>query len=198
MSSSKNTKQIRVGPGGEIDAGVRLGVRPGRKISDDRLVIGKEARLRTGTLIYAGTRIGDRFETGHFTIIREHNRIGSDVQVWSHTTVDYGCRIGNRVKIHNHVYIAQYTVIEDDVFLAPGTMIANDRYPPSKNLVGPTIRKGARVGINATILPGVEIGAGALIGAGTVVVRDVPAGAVVVGNPSRVLRIRRKRTRSPS
>lgn len=96
--------------------------------------------------------------------------------------------IGSRVRIHTGVYVAQFTTIEDDVFLAPGVMIANDRHPVCKEcLVGPTIKRGARVGINATLLPAVVIGEGALVGAGAVVTKDVPAGAVVAVNPARVV-----------
>ena len=86
------------------------------------------------------------------------------------------------------MYIAQFTVIEDDVFLAPGVMIANDRHPICRDCMkGPTIRRGARVGINATLLPEIVVGESALVGAGAVVTKDVPARAVVVGNPARVI-----------
>ena len=120
----------------------------------------------------------------------EENFIGDDFSLWSNSTVDYGCVIGNRVKIHHNVYVAQYTTIEDDVFLAPGVMIANDPHPgcaKSKQCMkGPTIRRGAQIGVNATILPFVIIGERALVGAGSVVTKDVPPGAVVRGNPARV------------
>src|SRR5438270_11887872 len=90
--------------------------------------------------------------------------------------------------MHSGVYVAQFTVIEDDVFLAPGVMIANDRHPICADCMkGPTIKRGARVGINATLLPEVVIGEGALVGAGAVVTRDVPPGSVVVGNPARIV-----------
>src|SRR5207302_7537730 len=81
--------------------------------------------------------------------------------------------------------VAQHTVMEDDVFVAPGAGLANDRYPVSPALEGPVLRRGARIGVNATLLPGVEVGAHALVGAGAVVTKDVPAGVVVAGNPAR-------------
>ena len=92
-------------------------------------MIGTGARLRSGTVLYDGTTIGRHLETGHGVVIREGCEIGDDVSVWSNSVIDYGCRIGDRVKIHCNCYIAQYTEMEDDVFLAPGVTIANDLYP---------------------------------------------------------------------
>jgi acetyltransferase-like isoleucine patch superfamily enzyme len=110
--------------------------------------------------------------------------------VWSNSVVDYGCRVGSRVKIHANCYVAQFTQIEDDAFLAPGVMIANDLYPGQEEsaqlLSGPLIGAGAQLGVNVTVLPFVRIGPGCLIGAGAVVARDIPAGRVAFGNPATV------------
>jgi acetyltransferase-like isoleucine patch superfamily enzyme len=156
------------------------------------LIIGSSSLVRSGSVLYAGTTIGAGLETGHNVVIREENRIGDELRIWNSSTIDYGCTIGDRVKIHANCYVAQYTVLEDDVFLAPGVTIANDKYPgwvdAPVGLVGPRIRAGAQIGVNVTILPGVEVGPGALIGSGSVVTRDVPAGAVVVGNPAMPVR----------
>jgi acetyltransferase-like isoleucine patch superfamily enzyme len=183
---------VRLGAGARLDAGVTLGYLADRGRGDRSLVLGDNAVIRSGAILYTGTVIGSGLETGHNVVIREENRIGDELRIWTNSTIDYGCTIGDRVKIHCNCYVAQYTVIEDDVFLAPGVTIANDKYPgwadAPEGLVGPTIRHGAQVGANVTILPGVEIGAGALIGAGSVVSREVPPGAVVAGNPARVLR----------
>jgi acetyltransferase-like isoleucine patch superfamily enzyme len=101
--------------------------------------------------------------------------------------------------VHTGVYVAQFTIIEDDVFLAPGVMIANDRHPICRECMkGPTIKRGARVGVNATLLPEVVIGEDALVGAGAVVVKDVPPRTVVVGNPARVINTVDKLTHSAS
>lgn len=179
---------VQLGADAEIDKLAILGEIPGRQIDDLRLVIGEHARVRSFSVIYAGSTIGSHLETGHHVVIREQNRIGDRVKVWNHSTIDFGCLIGDGVRIHNHVYVAQYTVIEDDVFLAPGVMIANDKYPVRfVGLKGPTIRRGARVGINATLMPEVIVGEGSVVGAGAVVTKDVPPGAVVVGNPARVI-----------
>ena len=167
-----------------------MGYKTGRKIPDEHLTLGKDAVLRSGTVIYAGSKIGDGFQTGHSTVVREQNILGDNVWIWSNSMIDYGCVIGSRVRIHANVYIAQFTVIEDDVFIAPCVAIANDKFPVSaEGLRGPTIKRGARIGINVTLLPGVIIGEGALVGAGSVVTRDVPAHSVVAGNPAREMRV---------
>lgn len=180
---------VEVGPGLRADADVQIGYEVARDV-DRYLSIGADATLRSGTVIYVGSRIGDRFETGHHVVIREQCRVGDDVSVWSNTVVDYGCRLGSRVKIHSNCYVAQYTEIEDDAFLAPGVTIANDLYPgqaaSARVMSGPRIGARAQLGVNVTVLPFVRIGHGCLVGAGSVVTRDLPPGAVAYGNPAVV------------
>jgi len=172
----------------DIDPQAVVGQVSGRTIADQSLQIGAHAVVRAFSVIYAGSRIGSHLETGHGAVIREENQIGDHLSIWNNSTIDYGCVIGSNVKIHTGVYVAQFTTIEDEAFLAPGVMIANDRHPVCPDcLQGPTIKRGARVGINATLLPGVVIGEGALVGAAAVVTRDVPPGMVVAGNPARVV-----------
>ena len=117
--------------------------------------------------------------------------IGEGFQVWNCTTIDYGCKIGANVKIHCNCYVAQFTVVEDNAFMAPGVTIANDIHPgclhSGECMRGPYIEEGVEIGVNVTILPFVRIGAHSLIGSGAVVVKDVPPESVVVGNPGRVI-----------
>jgi acetyltransferase-like isoleucine patch superfamily enzyme len=170
-----------------LDDDVLLCYPPSRE-SDPRLVLGEGARIRSGTVLYAGSRIGRRFETGHHVVIREQNRLGDDVSVWSNSVIDYGCVIGNRTKIHCNCYVSQFTDIEDDVFLAPGVTIANDLFPgfaeSARAMRGPSIGTGAQIGVNVTILPYVRIGEHAIIGAGSVVTRDIPPYTVAYGVPA--------------
>jgi acetyltransferase-like isoleucine patch superfamily enzyme len=170
------------------DRGVFVGYPPGSQTPADPLVLGAGARLRSGTVLYDGSTIGRRLQTGHGVVIREGCGVGDDVSIWSNSVIDYGCRIGNRVKIHCNCYVAQYTELEDDVFLAPGVTIANDLYPGDSRsaqlMAGPRIGARAQIGVNVTILPFVRIGAGALIGAGSVVTRDIPPAVVAFGNPA--------------
>lgn len=173
------------------DEGVLVGYPPDRPVTA-RLQLGPSARLRSGTVVYAGSTIGARLSTGHHVVIREESTIGDDVSVWSSSVIDYGCRIGDRVKIHSGCYVAQFSEIDDDAFLAPGVRFANDLYPGSAAsaaaMRGPSVGAGAQLGVNVTVLPYVRIGAGAIVGAGSVVVHDVPAGVVAVGSPARPVR----------
>ena len=182
-------KEIIVGKAKKIDRGVILGYPTGRKIASRALAIGARPIIRSGTVMYAGSRIGDNFETGHNVVIREENKIGNNVCVWSNTVVDYGCVIGNNVKIHANGYVAQHTTIEDDVFIAPGVTIANDPCPPcARCMKGPTIKKGAKIGVNVTLLPHITIGEYSLIGAGSVVTKDIPPYSLAYGSPARVVK----------
>ena len=176
------------GPDG--GTGVLLGFPSPRLGAKRPFMMPADASLRPGTVLYAGSTFGRRFTTGHNVVVREDVTIGDDVSVWSNTVIDYSCTIGDRVKIHCNCYVAQFTYIEDDAFLAPGVTIANDLFPGSevsaKAMCGPWIGAGAQIGANVTLLPFVRIGKGAVIGAGSVVTRDVPAGVVAYGNPAAV------------
>src|ERR1022692_3746866 len=171
------------------DQGVTAGY-PVSRGGTNPLILGAGAELRSGTVLYDGSAIGHRLQTGHGVVVREGCEIGDDVSIWSNSVIDYGCHIGDRVKIHCNCYVAQYTELEDDVFLAPGVTVANDLYPGDKRsaelMAGPRIGAGAQIGVNVTILPFVRIGAGSLIGAGAVVVLEIPDGCVAFGNPAVV------------
>src|SRR5262249_44053708 len=180
------------GDGLRVDPSVLIGYRPDRHVDDLILRLGAGARLRSGTVLYAGSSIGSDLQTGHNVVIREQNELGDSVRIWNNSTVDYGCRIGSGVKIHTNCYIAQYTVLEDEVFLAPGVTIANDLHPgcaySAECLRGPTLKRGVEVGVNVTIVPRVTIGEYSVIGSGAVITADIPPHSLVVGNPGRVIK----------
>ena len=150
-------------------------------------VIGRNAVIRSGSILYCDVKVGDDFSTGHNVVIREHTVIGDRVSVGTNSVIEGNTRIGNRVNMQSQVYVPTGVVIEDDVFIGPNAVLTNDPYPPhgGKCLKGPVIRKGASIGANATILPGVVIGEGALVAAGAVVTRDVPPHMLAVGAPAR-------------
>ncbi|MGQ9813578.1 MAG: DapH/DapD/GlmU-related protein [Candidatus Roseilinea sp.] len=156
-------------------------------------VIGQRAILRSHTVIYDGNGIGDDFQTGHGVLIREDNHIGHRVSIGSHSIVEHHVTLGDGARIHSNAFIPEFSVLEDGCWIGPCVVVTNARYPASprakEHLEGVHIERSARIGAGAVLLPGVRIGAGALVGAGAVVTRDVPAGAVVVGNPARVIKM---------
>ena len=181
--------EVILGESYDIDPGVILGYMTGRSIEDRSLQIGAGARIRSGTVIYGGSKIGEGLETGHGVVIREENLIGNHLSIWNNSTIDYGCVIGSRVRVHTNVYVAQFTTIEDGVFIGPGVQIANDPHPVcGLCMKGPTIKKNARIGVNVTILSHLTIGEGALIGAGSVVTKDIAPHMLAYGNPAREMK----------
>lgn len=147
--------------------------------------------IRGNFVIEEGAKVGDNLDTGYNVVIRAGVVLGNDVKIWSNSVVDAGATVGNNVRIHCNCYISQNVVIEDEVYLAPGVNILNDRYPPRtdpKDWESPILRRGCSIGGGVTIGPGVEIGEGALIGAGAVVIRDVPPNQVWAGVPAKRIR----------
>lgn len=158
-------------------------------------VVGDDAVIRSHTVLYAGNRIGHRFQTGHRVMIREHNVVGDDVSVGTGSVVEHHVTIADGVRIHTNAFVPEFSRLEAGCWIGPNAVLTNARYPLSPaakdNLEGPVIGPGAIVGANVTLLPGVTIGAGALVGAGSVVVNDVAPGDVVVGNPARRIKSRK-------
>jgi acetyltransferase-like isoleucine patch superfamily enzyme len=151
--------------------------------------IGDNALIRSGTIIYSDVKIGKGLKTGHNVLIRENSTIGDNVLIGTNSVLDGNCSIGNNVSVQTDAYVTAYTSIEDNVFIGPRAVTTNDKYMYyGAKLIGPTIKKGAKIGANATLLPGVVIGEGAVVGSGAVVTKNVPAGETVVGNPARPLR----------
>ncbi|MFC4989465.1 acyltransferase [Saliphagus infecundisoli] len=149
--------------------------------------IGDGARIRAGTIVYAGVEIGDGFATGHDALVREETTVGDDVLVGTKTVVDGATEIGDHVSLQTGVYVPRETEIGSNVFVGPGAVLTNDPYPirADDGLRGPTIAEGASVGANATVLPGVRIGENAFVAAGAVVCEDVPPDTLAVGAPAR-------------
>lgn len=183
---------VKLGENAVVEDFSIIGVPPrGKSEGELDTVIGRNAVIRSHTVIYAGNRIGDNFQSGNKVNIRESNIIGDNVSIGTLSVIEHHVTIGNNVRIHTQVFIPEYSVLEDEVWVGPHVVFTNARYPVSpdvkKSLKGPTVRRGAKIGANSTLLPGVVIGENALIGAGSVVTKDVPAGAVVAGNPGKII-----------
>ncbi len=196
MSTYKKYPNVVVEGDGVLGDFVIVGVPPrGVEPGELETRIGSNAIIRSHTVIYAGNTIGSNFQTGHAVSIRESNEIGDDVSIGTHSIIEHHVQIGNRVRIHSNAFIPEYSVLEDHSWVGPNAVFTNALYPLSarskEKLVGPRIREGAIVGANVTLLPGVVVGQRSIVGAGAVVVRDVPDGAVVAGNPARVIKKRK-------
>lgn len=180
----------RIGENARIFEPVTIGF-PSREYLDKSefrgTVIGKNAVIRSGTILYADVTIGDDFSSGHNVLIREKTSIGDRVSVGSATIIEGTCSIGSRVNIQSMVFIPIGCMIGDDVFIGPHTVLTNDRYPPmgASSLAGPVIGDRASIGANATLLPGVRIGPDAGVAAGAIVTKDVPPGMLAIGAPAR-------------
>jgi acetyltransferase-like isoleucine patch superfamily enzyme len=188
---------VIIGEGAEIDKFVIIGQPPrGKKPGEIQTIIGSNAVIRSHTVIYAGNKIGDNFQTGHHVMIREDNVIGNNVSVGTGTVIEHHVKINDGARIHSNAFIPEYSVLEQECWIGPGAILTNARYPRSaevkEKLIGPTIGKNAKIGAGVVLLPGIIVGANALVGAGSVVVTDVPADAVVVGNPARIIKFVRE------
>lgn len=148
--------------------------------------IGKMCIIRDFTVIYSNVILEDRVQTGHFVLVREHTKVGERSLIGTSTIIEDHCTIGKNVSIQSGVYVPTNSVIEDDVFIGPHAVFTNDKYMALKDvsLRGPIIKRGARIGANSTILPGIIVGEDAVVGAGSVVTKDVEPREVVVGMPA--------------
>lgn len=184
---------VKIGKNCTIEDFVIIGVPPaGYKTGELKTSIGDNAVIRSHTVIYAGNTIGDHFTSGNKANIRELNKIGDNVSVGSLTAIEHHVKIGKGVRIHTQAFIPEFSVLEDGCWVGPGVVLTNVFHPlcpkAKKCLKGPVIKKRAKIGANVTILPAVVIGEHALVGAGSVVVKDVASYQVVCGNPATMIK----------
>lgn len=149
------------------------------------LVIGSNSLIRSHSVIYSGTTIGDHFSSGHRVTIREGSVIGNHCSIGTLSDVQGKCKIGNYSRLHSNVFVGEKSEIGEFVWIFPYCVLTNDPHPPSNDLMGVKINDFSVVATKVTILPGVEIGKHALVGAHSLVTRDVLPESVVVGVPAR-------------
>jgi acetyltransferase-like isoleucine patch superfamily enzyme len=170
-----------------------IGVPPaGSTPGELETIIGEGAVIRSHVVIYAGNRIGAHFHAGNKANIRELNDIADHVSIGTLSVVEHHVKIGTNVRIHSQAFIPEYTVLDPYCWIGPKVVITNSKYPLSPGakhaLKGAHVMSCAIVGANATLLPGIIVGKYALVGAGSVVTKNVGDRQVVVGNPARTIK----------
>jgi UDP-2-acetamido-3-amino-2,3-dideoxy-glucuronate N-acetyltransferase len=173
-------KQPRLGPGSTADGHV-----------GEPLVIEPGAQICANSVLFAGSHIGAGAVVGDQACVRERSVVGPGSVIGRGAMVEHDVVIGARVKLLDHAYLTAQSLVEDDVFVGPGTLTANDdslgRHEPGIRLRGVVLRRACRIGAGALLLPGVEIGEEAVVAGGAVVRHDVPPRRIAMGVPARLV-----------
>jgi acetyltransferase-like isoleucine patch superfamily enzyme len=188
---------VRIEAGAVVQDGAVLGKVPklaahssASRDLPDPLVVGAGAAVCTHAIVFAGATLGDGAIIGDQAFVRERAVVGARSVVGRGSAVDNDVTIGERVRIQTSVYLTAYSTVEDDVFIGPTVSTYNDdtmaRHAPDYSIRGCTLRRACRVGGGSKLRPGVEVGEEAFVAMGSVVTRDVPARALVMGVPARV------------
>lgn len=151
-----------------------------------RTIIGSNSLIRSHSIIYEDVEVGDGFQCGHRVTIRERSTLGINCSVGTLSDIQGMVTIGNYVRLHSNVHIGQLSIIEDYVWIYPYVVLTNDPHPPVYNPKGVRIKEYAVIATSSVILPGIVVGKNALVGAHSVVTKDVADEMLVVGNPAKV------------
>lgn len=149
------------------------------------LTIGEDSNIRSHSVFYLGSSFGNRLTTGHRVTVRENTKAGENLQVGTLSDIQGDCTFGDYVRLHSNVHIGKQSKIGNFVWVFPYVVLTNDPHPPSDTCIGVTIEDFAVVATMSTILPGIKISTGALIGAHSLVNRDVAPDTIVVGVPAK-------------
>ena len=178
-----------IGKNAQIFDNVMLGFPSRERLGKEKFKgvwIGDDAVIRSGTIIYCDVMIGNKFQSGHNVMIREYTYIGDRVSIGTSTIIEGNSILGHDISIQSMVYIPTGTIIGSGVFIGPNAVFTNDKYPPSDKLRSPSIGENAVIGANSTLLPGVCIGKGSFVAAGSVVTKDVPDNMMAIGSPAKI------------
>ena len=157
------------------------------------VLLGDDIIIRNDSIIYSGCQIDDRTMIGHYVVMRDGTKIGKDCIIGHHVVFEGATTVGDHTAIHSQCHITSYTKIGSYVFMGPMTVTTNDPVMgyERKNIEvepkGPIIMDGARIGAGCVIMPGITIGREAMIGAGSLVTKDIPDYAIAYGSPAKVM-----------
>lgn len=176
---------------GKLPAVASMSATTGASAGLPPLTLGTFVTVGAGCILYGGATIGDRVFFGDLATLRENVSVGEGAIIGRGVTVENKVTIGKKTKIESNAYITAFSTIGDYCFVAPGVTFTNDNFvgrteERKKHFAGPTLKKGARIGAGSVILPGIIVGEDALVAAGSVVTKDVPARMIVLGSPAKV------------
>lgn len=175
---------VEIGDNSVIESFCELGVM--NKFCDNLpLRIGKNSHIRSHSIFYAASVFGDNLITGHRVTVREKTMVGKGFQIGTLGDIQGQCEIGDYVKCHSNVHIGNKTKIGNYVWIFPYVVLTNDPHPPSEVLIGCEIDDFAVIATMSVVLPGVKVASDTLVGAGSIVGKDVEPGWVVAGNPAK-------------
>ncbi|WP_411678899.1 DapH/DapD/GlmU-related protein [Clostridium thailandense] len=194
-------KGTKIGNSVRIDANTVVGKQPMRSVNSifkdeeefSPAIISEGCLIGAGVIVYCGCEIGEKTLVADLATIRENVTIGSKTIIGRGTAVENFCKVGSNCKLETNVYLTAYSEVEDNVFIAPGVVTSNDNFAARskeryKHFKGVTVKKGGRIGAQATILPGKVINEDGFVAAGSIVTKDVEKEAIVAGNPAKELR----------
>tara|TARA_B100000315_G_scaffold235514_1_gene250499 strand:+ start:1439 stop:2095 length:657 start_codon:yes stop_codon:yes gene_type:complete len=193
MANYKIFKNVNLGKNSIIEDYSILG-KPPIGFKDGELItsLGDNTIIRSNTIVYAGNRVNNNFQTGHGVLVREKNSIDADVTFGSHSILEGYCKVGRGVVVHSNCFIGEHTQINQGAWIGPGCVTLLTPHPRCKNKSkcskGPTIGRFSVIGAGSIVLPGVKVGNNSLIGAGSIVTKNIPAKVLAYGAPAEVIK----------
>lgn len=178
---------VVLGDGCQIDDWCIIGAPARGEAAGKTLNIGSGAHIRSHSILYEGSSYGPDLRVGHHSMLRENLVVGKNLQVGTFNDLEGDAEIGDWVRFHSQVHLSKGSVVGDLAWIFPNVVTTNDPIPPSGLCVGTEVGAGGIVATGALLLPGCKLGAGAFVAACALAKGDVPAGALVVGNPGKII-----------